>query len=82
MQSMSVWQQESGNCIVASVSFDSLAEYSLWHPQTLVAVPSILSMLLQATEWHSSCHAHAFRWIKCCVGPEENVCPGEARIYH
>jgi len=25
MQSMSVWQQEPGNCVVASVTFDSLA---------------------------------------------------------
>jgi len=35
-----------------------------------------------ATEQHTSRHAHSFRWIKCCVGPEGNVCPGEARIYH
>jgi len=31
-----------------------------------------------ATEQHSSRHAHAFRWLKCCVGPEGNVCPGQA----
>jgi len=37
-------------------------------------------MLLQATEWHSSCHAHAFRWIKCCVGPEGNICPEQAFV--
>jgi len=32
---------------MASVTFDSLAEYSLWHPQLWVAVLSTLSMLLR-----------------------------------
>jgi len=33
-----------------------------------------------ATEQHSSRHAHAFRWIKRCVGPEGNVYPGQAFV--
>jgi len=33
-----------------------------------------------ATERHSSRHAHAFRWIKSCVGPEVNTCPGQASV--
>ena len=33
-----------------------------------------------AIEQHSSRHAHAFRWIKCCVGPEGKVCPRQALV--
>ena len=34
----------------------------------------------EATEQHSRRHAHAFRCIKCCVGPEGNVCRGQAFV--
>jgi len=59
---MSDWQQEPGNHIVAGVTFDSLAQHSLWHPHLCVAVPGILSVLLRhcgATDQHSSRHTDA-----------------------